>query len=109
MTKKYVPSGYQIINLGSVADGDIIAKGTNSDVDLLIELAKEQKLTKKPILLSFIATNHDISVVPLIWGKVLYYSFVKVDNNGAAEYWFDLSITIKTDEEQITVGLHDAM
>ena len=62
MSKKYVPSGYQIIDLGSM---DLISdvtlnKGTSEDVYILISLLYEDRLLNKPILLKLRDTDGDI-------------------------------------------------
>lgn len=51
MAKKYVPSGYLIVNLGHFQSLPVnISKGTNADADILMD--NYDKLDKKPILLS---------------------------------------------------------
>lgn len=64
MAKKYVPSGYQIIDLGSLdlSSNVTINKGENADADVLISLVSEGKLGKKPILLSLYDEDEDVQL-----------------------------------------------
>lgn len=67
MGKKYVPSGYQIINIGNIdlsspltfTKGD----GSNKDIQLLIDIVEEitnkEEILKKPILFSCYDENRD--------------------------------------------------
>ena len=63
MAKKYVPSGYQIIDLGShdLSSAVTITKGTNADADVLIDLYEREKLIDKPILLKVHDSNGSYS------------------------------------------------
>ena len=51
MGKKYAPSGYQIIDLGTVNNEDVIVVGQSEDRDLLLELFRTKRIIKKPLLL----------------------------------------------------------
>lgn len=88
MGKKYTPSGYQIIDLGTIdlstTPKDIL-KGVNADVDKLIELYANGKLNNKPILLSFYAANFfgkQITVIPSCLDNLLQFSNMSDDATG---------------------------
>ena len=54
--KKYVPSGYQIIDLGTIDLSNLpvtITASENEDVKTICEIVKEKRLSKKPILLAY--------------------------------------------------------
>ena len=89
MSKKYVPSGYQIINLLSLAfeTGDVVEYGKNEEVDILIDLYRRNELSKKPILLAvkpidgdkregFVTIKNDNTII--MYGT--YYIIVSSDS-----------------------------
>lgn len=65
MAKKYVPSGYQIIDLGAhdLSSPVTINKGENADADVLIELKDNGKLYSKPVLLHIADTDSGLDVM----------------------------------------------
>lgn len=70
MAKKYQPTGYQIIDLGQIADGDDLVGATGGNVkdkELLCELLFDalenptflNAILKKPIYLTFIQDDNE--------------------------------------------------
>lgn len=101
MAKKYVPSGYQIINLPDVELDDqghaTINYGDYPDGDILIDLATSGLLGKKPILLNFI----DVQGFATIVGE----NYISISNliDGNDIYVYSLSINIE--QKKILVSM----
>lgn len=94
MSKKYVPSGYQIIDLGSIDLSDLPTSKTASDGEdfkILIDLAKQGKLASKPILCKYIASNSDM--VCTEWGTI----------KGDGINLSSITISINVESEQIVI------
>ena len=87
MAKKYVPSGYQIISLHAIDDGDggVILEETE-DYKLLVTIFKTENY-QKPILLNLIDDVNGVKILafPI---RILGELYMKV---GASEIMIDLS------------------
>ena len=80
MSKKYIPNGYQIINLGDVGlDNDntnvTLSKGFSDDVDSLIEWAKHG--CKKPVIIQLYDGYSSI--------EYIVFPFITIDSGGNVE------------------------
>lgn len=75
MAKKYVPSGYQIINIGNFADSDSFSDyPNNADLKVLHETLKRIGTTgiiEKPFLITGhdLASNSDFQAIPSCYVK----------------------------------------
>lgn len=88
MAKKYIPSGYQIINLHAIDDGDggaILEK--TEDYETLVEIFKSRKITK-PFLLKLVDDVNSVNVVGFPTCAANVELFLHV---GAAEIYISLS------------------
>lgn len=72
--KKYVPSGYQIIDLGVIEDFESPISAETDDQKLLCELVNDLSQTK-PILLKFNDSNYNVVALSTRYGNVLFISY----------------------------------
>lgn len=96
MGKKYTPSGYQIINLGSYSDGDGLITdaplGYEDDAKLLFEILKKGSFIEKPVLIHVLEGNN-VHFCGLATGK---------DDDGMR----DLSLTVQGTDGYHTILIH---
>ena len=104
MSKKYIPSGYQIINLGDVGLDDdnteiTLSKGFSDDVDSLIEWAIHG--CKKPVIIQLYDGYSDVEYLTFpfitIKGSDIYLRLVGT--------YYLIDILVDLESQEITVTL----
>lgn len=100
MAKKYIPSGYQIINLGELDLSSSVTL-TDGDAKILVDLFNEGELFKKPILLSIYDTNDSVQYMGFAIQRSESLTIPCFNDDGTeCDY-----IYIAIDSEKITVSL----
>ena len=102
MGKKYVPSGYQILDLGTLNDGDIIVNGQSEDRNVLLELFKTKRIIGKPLLLKLFGT---MIVIPSFVNLFTIYASYNNTTDGIS--YIIRMVYQPRDEGKITVTIHD--
>lgn len=96
--EKYIPNGYQIINLGDI---DLTTTVTLNDDNskMLIELFKSNRLYSKPFLIHLHETNDDIDITGFAQTYDTYI-IMKYISDDISEI---RTITISVTDETVTV------
>lgn len=105
MAKKYVPSGYQIINIDvtGLIDGDELP--VNEDTEILKELFESGKIHEKPILLCLDNGGGLHSGFVNVSDATLYYNeIVYITTEDGFDIDYGYSITITYSEGILSVG-----
>ena len=111
MTKKYVPSGYQIINLNVELSGGskTLTANDGDDAKILLDLLKDlttNNILRKPILLKIYDVESDSSlcVFPSIRWVFEDYAYIECIFATASRY---MVINYSDGEDEFTLSLGD--
>lgn len=93
--EKYIPNGYQIINLGDI---DLTTTVTLNDDNskMLIELLKSKRLHSKPFLIHLHETNDDLDITGFAQTYDTYIIMKYISDDVAEIRTFTISVTDET-------------
>ena len=101
MGKKYVPSGYQILDLGTLENEDEILNGQSEQRDILLELFRTERIINKPLLLKL---SGRMIVIPNFVTMTNIYASFNDSTDGLA---YAIRFVYNRVTDKVTVYVHD--